>query len=68
MLLGLNYMHARKTLHRDLKTLNVFLDEKLNVRLGDLGVAKVCWRVKQRRRCMHAGGAWLQPSQIPTVL
>lgn len=41
MLLGLNYMHARKILHRDFKTLNVFLDEKLNVRLGDLGVAKV---------------------------
>lgn len=25
------------------QTLNVFLDEQLNVRLGDLGVAKVCW-------------------------
>jgi hypothetical protein len=24
------------------QTLNVFLDEQLNVRLGDLGVAKVC--------------------------
>lgn len=41
MLLGLNYMHDRKILHRDFKTMNVFLDDKLNVRLGDLGVAKV---------------------------
>ena len=41
MLLGLRQMHARKVLHRDFKTLNVFLDEGLNVKLGDLGVAKV---------------------------
>lgn len=34
-------MHARKILHRDIKTLNVFLDEDLNVKLGDMGVAKV---------------------------
>eukprot|EP00877_Chromochloris_zofingiensis_P008776 jgi/Chrzof1/4151/Cz14g00290.t1 len=41
MLLGLNHMHKRKILHRDFKTLNVFLDDKFNVKLGDLGVAKV---------------------------
>lgn len=41
MLLGLQHMHQRKVLHRDFKTLNVFLDGDLNVRLGDLGVAKV---------------------------
>ena len=41
MLLGLHHMHSRKVLHRDIKTLNVFLDEALNVKLGDMGVAKV---------------------------
>jgi serine/threonine protein kinase len=41
-LAGLNHMHSRKILHRDIKTLNVFLDEDLNVKLGDMGVAKVC--------------------------
>lgn len=34
-------MHSRKVLHRDIKTLNVLLDEDLNVKLGDMGVAKV---------------------------
>ena len=34
-------MHAKKILHRDIKTLNVFLDDDLNVKLGDMGVAKV---------------------------
>ena len=41
ILLGLNHMHSRKILHRDIKTLNVFLDDHLNVKLGDMGVAKV---------------------------
>jgi serine/threonine protein kinase len=42
ILMGLNHMHSKKILHRDIKTLNVFLDENLNVKLGDMGVAKVC--------------------------
>jgi serine/threonine protein kinase len=39
-LLGLNHMHKRKVLHRDVKTLNIFLDENLNVKIGDMGVSR----------------------------
>ena len=41
ILLGLNHMHSRKILHRDIKTLNVFLSENVDVKLGDMGVAKI---------------------------
>jgi len=42
LLLGLHHMHhERRTLHRDVKALNVFLDAGRNVRIGDLGVARV---------------------------
>lgn len=41
ILLGLNHMHSRKILHRDIKTLNVFLNEETDVKLGDMGVAKI---------------------------
>jgi len=40
MMIGLKDLHSKKILHRDMKTLNVFLDENYNVRIGDLGVAK----------------------------
>ena len=41
MSLGLAYIHYRKILHRDLKTLNIFLTKDLDVKIGDLGVAKI---------------------------
>lgn len=39
--LGLADIHRRKILHRDLKSLNIFLTKDDKVKIGDLGVAKV---------------------------
>ena len=39
--LGLADIHKLKILHRDLKSLNIFLKQEKDVRVGDLGVAKV---------------------------
>jgi len=39
--LGLADIHKLKILHRDLKSLNIFLKHENDVRVGDLGVAKV---------------------------
>lgn len=40
MYLGVHYLHSKSILHRDLKSLNIFLDKDYNVKIGDLGVAK----------------------------
>merc|ERR1719271_754104 len=42
ILLGLQYVHDHEVLHRDLKASNVLLFSSGHVKLGDLGVAKVC--------------------------
>ncbi|OMJ78526.1 hypothetical protein SteCoe_21631 [Stentor coeruleus] len=39
--LGLEYLHSKKILHRDIKTLNIFLYDEKYIRIGDLGVARV---------------------------
>ena len=39
--IGLYYIHSKKILHRDIKTLNIFLTKDLSGKIGDLGVAKV---------------------------
>ena len=39
--LGLAAIHKLKILHRDLKTLNIFLTKDLDIKIGDLGVAKM---------------------------
>ena len=41
MSLGLNYLHMNKILHRDIKTINMFLGKDDKIKIGDLGVAKL---------------------------
>ena len=41
MCLGMEYLHQKKILHRDIKSMNVFLSKEDRLRIGDLGVAKV---------------------------
>lgn len=36
---GLEYLHSKKVIHRDLKLGNLFLNDKLEVKLGDFGLA-----------------------------
>mmetsp|Transcript_33078 Transcript_33078/g.37968 ORF Transcript_33078/g.37968 Transcript_33078/m.37968 type:complete len:126 (-) Transcript_33078:1950-2327(-) len=38
--LGIQYLHTRRILHRDLKSTNMFLNKTGVLKIGDLGVAK----------------------------
>jgi len=39
--MGLQYLHSKQILHRDLKTQNIFLTKANLIKIGDLGIAKV---------------------------
>ena len=39
--LALEYVHARKVIHRDLKSENIFLTGNNTVKLGDFGISRV---------------------------
>lgn len=38
---GLAYLHNQKIVHRDLKSLNVLLDDQYQAKIGDFGLAKI---------------------------
>ena len=40
MIIGLNSIHKKKILHRDIKSQNIFLTKNLDIKIGDLGVSK----------------------------
>jgi len=39
--MALNYIHARRIMHRDLKASNIFLTANNCVKIGDFGISKV---------------------------
>jgi polo-like kinase 1 len=41
LLLGVQYLHERNIIHRDLKLGNLFLNDNLQVKLGDFGLATI---------------------------
>jgi NIMA (never in mitosis gene a)-related kinase 1/4/5 len=39
--LAVHHLHSHKILHRDLKCLNIFLDSKSRIKIGDLGLSEI---------------------------
>lgn len=40
LVLAIEFMHKKNVLHRDLKPQNLFVDEDMNLKIGDFGISK----------------------------
>ncbi len=63
MACGLAFLHDNEIVHRDLKSLNVLLDENYNAKLSDFGLAKIKHESKTMLRYGGSAGttAWMAP-------
>jgi NIMA (never in mitosis gene a)-related kinase len=64
VLLGVAYLHTRRTLHRDLKCANVFLCAGDRVKIGDLGVARVLGTESHFARTVCGTPYFLSPELV----
>ena len=61
MLFGINYLHDRKILHRDLKTQNVFIDAEGTIKIADFGISKMLDHTQQMANTIVGTPYYLSP-------
>ncbi|KAM3726997.1 Raf [Dirofilaria immitis] len=63
---GMNYLHSRHIIHRDLKTNNIFLTDDGTVKIGDFGLAtvKTRWSGGQQNQQPTGSILWMAPEVI----
>jgi serine/threonine protein kinase len=64
ILKGLKFMHQHRSIHRDLKSDNIFLDRGGKVKIGDLGFATSIDLLKDRDEDLVGSPFWMAPEVI----
>ncbi|KTW31812.1 uncharacterized protein T551_01073 [Pneumocystis jirovecii RU7] len=58
------YMHSRKVIHRDLKLGNLFLDENMNIKIGDFGLAALLISDDERKKTICGTPNYIAPEVL----
>jgi serine/threonine protein kinase len=58
------YMHSRRVIHRDLKLGNLFLDEDMNIKVGDFGLAALLVDDDDRKKTICGTPNYIAPEVL----
>lgn len=58
---GLEYLHSQKIVHRDLKLGNIFLNENMQIKIGDFGLATKIDFVGEKKKTICGTPNYIAP-------
>ncbi|KAH7722356.1 serine/threonine-protein kinase polo [Aphelenchoides avenae] len=61
---GCQYLHAHKIIHRDLKLGNLFLNEEMQVKIGDFGLATIVEQEGERKKTLCGTPNYIAPEML----
>jgi len=64
ILLGCQYLHEQKIIHRDLKLGNIFLNDQMEIKLGDFGLATTVDFDGERKRTLCGTPNYIAPEVL----
>lgn len=67
LLHALKYIHQHKVIHRDLKLGNFFLDEHLQLKVGDFGLANTLASPHEKRKTVCGTPNYIAPEIIDST-
>lgn len=61
---GVMYIHDFGVIHRDLKLGNIFLDDKMNIKIGDFGLAALLYSKNERKKTICGTPNYIAPEVL----